>query len=73
MGYELSHLQEFEGAEVCVALADGSRIDGCQLISAGRDRNRTVWLFVNGLDVFIARSDIIAVWEAARPGLRRAA
>lgn len=69
----LSHLREFEGREVCVALANGSRIDGCQLVSAGRDRNRSVWLYVNGFDVFVARADIVAMWEAARPAVRRAA
>ena len=69
----LSQLREFEGREVCVALANGSRIDGCQLVSAGRDRNRSVWLYLNGFDVFIPRSDIVAVWEAARPAVRRAA
>jgi hypothetical protein len=66
-------LREFEGTDVCVALADGSRIDGCQLVSAGRGGNNTVWLYVNGFDAFIARSDIVAVWEAPRPDARRAA
>jgi hypothetical protein len=69
----LSHLREFEGRHVCVALADGSRIDDCQLVSAGRDRNRSVWLYANGFDVFVPRSDIIAVWEALLRDLRRAA
>jgi hypothetical protein len=69
----LSNLRDFEGREVCVALADGSRIDGCQLVSAGRDGNKTVWLYVNGFDAFVARSDIVAVWEAARPPVGRAA
>ena len=73
MDSRLNQLRSFEGRDICVALADGSRIDGCQLVSAGRDRNRSVWVYVNGIDVFLARGDIVAVWEAARPDLRRAA
>ena len=73
MDNRLSQLRSFEGRDVCVALADGSRIDDCQLVSAGRDSNRSVWLYVNGIDVFIARGDVVAVWEATRPDLRRAA
>jgi hypothetical protein len=73
MNDRLSHLRSFEGRDICVGLADGSRIDDCQLVSAGRDSNRSVWLYVNGIDVFIARGDVVAVWEAARPDLRRAA
>ena len=73
MDIRLSQLRCFEGRDISVALADGSRIDGCQLVSAGRGGNRSVWVYVNGIDVFLARGDIVAVWEAARPDLRRAA
>ena len=58
-------LRMFEGRQVSVALADGSRIDDCSLISAGRSRARTVWVFVNGIDVFIHPADVVAVWESA--------
>ena len=65
MPLPIHELRMFEGRQICVALADGSRIDDCSLISAGRSRARTMWLFVNGLDVFIRPADIVAVWESA--------
>jgi hypothetical protein len=59
-----SVLRELEGREVSLALADGSRLDCVMLISAGRGRTPTVWLFANGIDVFLPRLSIIAAWEA---------
>lgn len=56
-------LCELEGREVSLALADGSRLDYVMLISAGRGRTPTVWLFANGIDVFLPRLSIIAAWE----------
>ena len=56
-------LQQWEGRQVSVALADGSRIDDCQLVSAGRSAG-TLWLFTNGVDLFVALDDVTAVWEA---------
>jgi hypothetical protein len=64
-------LQQWEGRQVSVALADGSRIDDCQLVSAGRNGARTLWLFTNGADRFVALDDVTAVWEAS--GCPRAA
>ena len=60
--------QVFEGRQVCVALRDGSRIDDCQLISAGRLAAHTLWLFSNGLDVFIPIGLVLDVWEAPVAG-----
>ena len=37
-------LRQWEGRQVSVALADGSRIDDCQLVSAGRCAAGTLWL-----------------------------
>jgi hypothetical protein len=58
-------LRQWEGRQVSVALADGSRIDDCQLVSAGRCAAGTLWLFTNGVDLFVALDDVTAVWEAA--------
>jgi hypothetical protein len=66
-------LRNLEGHRVSVALSDGSRIDDCQLVSAGRSSMRTVWLFSNGLDVFLQRTDIIDIWESACFGRGHAA
>jgi hypothetical protein len=57
-------LQLLEGQQVSVALRNGSRIDDCQLVSAGRAATTTLWLFSNGSDVFVALGDVVDVWEA---------
>ena len=57
-------LQQWEGRQVSVALADGSRIDDCQLVSAGRNGTASLWLFTNGSDLFVALADVTALWEA---------
>ena len=64
----LGALTALEGRQVNVALRDGSRIDDSQLVSAGRHRARTLWLFTHTGDTFIAAEDVIDVWEAASPG-----
>lgn len=46
-----------------VALADGSRIDDCELVSAGRHQVHSLWLFTNGSDRFVSTDDVLAVWE----------
>ncbi len=52
-----------EGRQVSVALRDGTRIDDCQLVSGGRKHVPSLWLFSNGEDVFVARRDVVDVWE----------
>lgn len=69
----IDQLRKLEGRQVCVALADGSRMDDCRLVSAGRGQAKTVWLFVNGIDAFLQRADVMAIWEASRPRQRSAA
>ncbi|HEV7863468.1 MAG TPA: hypothetical protein VGR20_12230 [Acidimicrobiia bacterium] len=54
---------QLEGRRVSIALADGSRIDDSQLVSAGRHGLGTVWLVVNGTDNFIPLDDVLDVWE----------
>ena len=60
--------QPFEGRQVCVALRNGSRIDDCQLVSAGRAPAGTLWLFSNGMDVFVSIGQVLDVWEAPAAG-----
>jgi hypothetical protein len=57
-------LQLLEGQQVSVALRNGSRIDDCQLVSAGRATTTTLWLFSNGADMFVSLGDVVDVWEA---------
>jgi hypothetical protein len=56
-------LRSLEGRQVSIALADGSRFDAVTLVSAGRGRTPTVWLFDGGIDVFVPRTSVIDAWE----------
>ncbi len=56
---ELDHL---EGRQVSLSLIDGSRIDDCQLVLAGRQK---LWVFVNGHDTFVSVDCVTDFWEAA--------
>jgi hypothetical protein len=61
----IAKLRLLEGRQVGVALADGSRIDDAQLVSAGRAGARTLWVFTNGTDAFVPHPDVVDVWEVA--------
>jgi hypothetical protein len=67
----LGALAALEGRQVSVALRNGERIDDSQLVSAGRNRARTLWLFTHAGDTFIAAEDVIDVWEASSRGSKR--
>ncbi len=56
-----SALRALEGRLVHLALADGSRLDGVALVSAGRS---TLWVFANGEDVFVPADGVVDAWEA---------
>jgi AICAR transformylase/IMP cyclohydrolase PurH len=62
-----------EGQRVSLGLADGSRIDDVDLVSVGRGRASTLWLFAHGSDVFIPFADVIDLWAASLAFKRRAA
>jgi hypothetical protein len=67
---QISELKSLEGRQVCLALAGGYRIDDCQLVSAGRGRVETIWVFTNGKDAFVPLEDVVALWEADGCGAR---
>jgi hypothetical protein len=69
----LDHIRSFEGLRVSLALRDGSRIDDCQLISAGRAQTTNVWVFADGMDVFVPARSVIDVWEVVAQRNRRVA
>ena len=46
-----------------IALTDGTRIDDCQLVSAGRGRLERAWIFADGTDAFVPVADIADAWE----------
>ena len=45
---------------------NGSRIDDCQLVSAGRPGLQSLWVFSNGADAFIPLELVLDVWEVAQ-------
>jgi hypothetical protein len=56
-------LKELEGHRVSLALADGSRIDDCELVSVDRGRRGHLWVHANGNDAFVPLSEVSDVWE----------
>ena len=56
-------LRSLEGRRVSLALADGSRIDDVELVSAGRPPLETIWVVVSGMDTFLSVSQVVAAWE----------
>jgi len=65
MSLNRQELKALEGRRVGIAVRGGVRIDECELISAGRGRARTLWVFAEGNDAFVPIDDVIDVWEAA--------
>jgi hypothetical protein len=65
--FRLQHREaaSLEGHRLSVALRDGSRVDDCQLVSAGRGTVRSLWVYTNGADAFLSIDDIVAIWEVA--------
>ena len=55
--------RHLEGRRVGVALVDGSRLDDCWLVSAGRHGAEILWLYNNGADTFVTIPDVTDVWE----------
>jgi hypothetical protein len=60
-----TELRELEGRQVSLALVDGSRLDAVTLVSAGRGRTRTLWLYSAGSDLFVASDAVMDAWEPA--------
>jgi hypothetical protein len=58
--------RHLEGRRVSVALADGSRIDDCELVSG--HGAHSLWLYSNGADTFVALGHVTDLWEALPPG-----
>ena len=61
----IHELKVLEGRRVGLAVSGGDRIDDCHLISAGRGRTRTLWVFANGADTFVPFDQVIDLWETA--------
>jgi hypothetical protein len=57
-------LHHLEGQHAGIELSDGSRLRGT-LISYGRGRVTTVWLEVDGTDMFIPHDAVVSAWGEA--------
>ena len=56
-----------EGLSLSPSLDDGSRLDGVKLVSAGRGRVASVWLNLDGVDLFIEKTRVVDAWETDTP------
>ena len=63
----VSRFDIHEGKRVSLALADGSTIDG-ELVSVGRGRASTIWIFTGEADIFIPFAELIDLWPTASSG-----
>ena len=54
-------LRGFEGSSVSLALADGSRLDDVDLVSA---RGKNLWVFAGGEDRFVPVASVIDAWPS---------
>jgi hypothetical protein len=57
-------LHELEGRHANIQLSDGSQVQGT-VISYGRGQVSTVWLEVDGTDLFIPRDTVMSAWGQA--------
>ena len=62
-GHLTQRLRELEGHRVSLVTADGSQIYDVVLVSAGGRTAPSVWLEMDGTDVFINHSQIAAAWD----------
>jgi hypothetical protein len=58
-----TRLLALQGQPVTVALRNGTRIDDARLVSACCGRTRSLWLFDNGADRFVALDDVLELWD----------
>jgi hypothetical protein len=66
-----NQFRSFEGRTVSLALVDGTRLDECQLVSAGRHGTGTLWLYGNGADRFVELDAVVDLWESSGHGAVR--
>lgn len=60
----LRSFRHLEGHQVSVSLSDGSRLDDCELVSAGRGQSVTLWLHDGQHDRMVKAVEVLDLWEA---------
>jgi hypothetical protein len=63
----ISQFRALEGRQVSVSLHDGSRLDDAQLVSVARRGVESLWLYMNGDDVFVPLPEVVDLWEVSDP------
>ena len=58
-------MEKLEGHRVTVSLTNGCRLEECHLVSSGRGAVQSIWLYVDGVDVFVPRHEVADVYEWA--------
>jgi hypothetical protein len=59
----VKELRRLEGQRITLVMLDGSHIPDAILVSAGGGCTRTVWLDVDGIDVFVPTGAVRNGWE----------
>jgi hypothetical protein len=54
--------RRLEGRRVRMSLADGSQLD-VEVVSAGRGRVTSLWLDLDGADLFVEKGDVLDIQE----------
>jgi hypothetical protein len=64
----LAELRALEGERVDLTLRDGTRLEDCDLVSAGRLWAKSIWVVRDEIDHFIHIRDLLSVEARPRPG-----
>ena len=72
MNDRTDQFRTFEGHQVSLSLVNGARIDDCQMVSAALGPTENIWVFSNGVDRFVAQSEVVDCWEVPPPRGRAA-
>jgi hypothetical protein len=65
--------RQYEGRPVSIALADGTVLRDCVLVSVGRGRVETLWLLTHDADRFLRHADVVRIWPEAEGSYDQAA
>ena len=56
-------LRDLEGCRVNLSLTNGSRLESVEVVSAGHGRLSSLWLELDGTDLFIKKAEILNIYE----------
>jgi len=56
-------LRDLEGRRVNLSLTNGSQLESVEVVSAGRGGLSSLWLELDGTDLFIKKAEILNIYE----------